>query len=83
MQWVQASEQFKPEAKALFAQGADGWLIAFAKAHDYTVVTQEVFDPLIRKTVPIPNICKEFKVACVDTFSMLRDLRAHFYWKKS
>src|SRR5205814_2020891 len=32
VQWVQAQPQFKPEAKTEFAQVADGWLAAYAKA---------------------------------------------------
>ena len=38
VQWVQASQQFKTEAKAEFAQVADGWLAAYAKAHPHHVV---------------------------------------------
>lgn len=78
MQWVQSSTQFKDEAKSGFANNADGWLTAYAKVHNYTVVTHEVFDPFTRKKIPIPNICKEFKVDCMDTFSMLRNLKTQF-----
>ncbi len=82
MQWVQASSQFRGEAKAEFAQIADGWLVAFAKARSWTVVTHEVYDPSIKKKVPIPNICKEFNVACVDTFAMLRAVHGRFAWDR-
>ena len=83
MQWAQSSKHYKPEAKAEFAQVADGWLVAFAKAHNYTVVTHEVLDPLAKKRIPIPNVCKEFKVPYMDTFEMLRGLRAKFNWKQA
>src|SRR5688572_16118130 len=39
--WVQSQDQFFPEAKAQFASGVDGWLIACAKANDMAVVTHE------------------------------------------
>lgn len=79
--WVEAQDQFLVDAKAEFAAVADGWVVAHAKAHDLTVVTQEVFDQNIRKRVPIPNACKALNVPCVDTFSMLIDLGVQFSWK--
>ena len=81
MQWVQSSNQYLAEAKAEFAQIADGWLVACAKVYNYTVVTHEVHNSLIRKKVPIPNICKEFNVSYVDTFLMLRDLHVRLNWQ--
>lgn len=80
MAWVQGNDQFRPEAKAQFASGADGWLIAYAGVHDFSVVTQEVFDPNVRKKVPIPNVCRQFDVPYVDTFFMLRTLEVRFGW---
>ncbi len=80
MAWVQGNNQFRPEAKAEFARGADGWLIAYAGVHDHAVVTHEVFDPNVRRKVPIPNVCRQFHVLYVDTFSMLRSLEVRFGW---
>ena len=80
MEWVQNSTQFKKEAKAEFAQVADGWLVAYAKLNNYTVVTREEYSPDIRKKVKIPNVCKEFNVNYVDTFTMLRNLGTAFTW---
>jgi predicted nucleic acid-binding protein len=74
MTWVDAQRQFFDAAKASFASGADGWLVAFAKVHKMTVVTLEQFAPEVRKTVPIPNICAAFSVPYTDTFQMLRRL---------
>jgi len=54
MEWVQSQEQFFDAAKAEFAGGMDGWLVAYAKVNDYTVVTHEVYAPDARKKVPIP-----------------------------
>src|SRR6185369_1598626 len=57
VQWVQGQAQFLPLAKAEFAQKPDAWVIAYAKAYGYSVVTHEVLAPDVRKRVPIPNVC--------------------------
>jgi hypothetical protein len=81
VQWVQAEQQFKNEAKSEFAQVADGWLAAYAKAHPHhVVVTHEEFSADVKKRVPLPNVCKRFGVEYIDTFAMLKELQARFYW---
>lgn len=82
MAWVQSNPQFYEAAKAKFAQDADGWVIAYAKAHDCIVVTHEVFNQDSKRRVPIPNVCREFDVDYVDTFKMLRSLEVRFGWDK-
>ena len=77
---LQSNAQFKPEAKAEFAQAADGWIAAYAKVNGNTLVTQEEHAPDAKKRVPLPNVCKQFGVDYVDTFAMLCDLRASFFW---
>jgi hypothetical protein len=79
--WVQEQSQFLPEAKSQFAAGADGWLIAYAKANNLILVTQEVRSPDVRRKVPMPNVCEAFGVAYVNTFDMLRGLEASFSWE--
>jgi hypothetical protein len=74
MIWVQNNPQFMDAAKAKFAADEDGWLVAYAKAKNCIVVTNEVFHPDARKRVPIPNICRQFGIISVDTFQMLRAL---------
>lgn len=76
--WVQDETQYRQEAKDEFASVADGWLIAFAKAEGLVVVTDEVFNPEIRKKVKIPNVCRQFTIECVNTFQMLRELGIRF-----
>lgn len=78
MAWVQAQSQFFDAAKADFASGADGWLVAYAKVKGRTVVTQEVLNPDIKRKVPIPNVCQAFGVPSIDTFEMLRRLGVRF-----
>lgn len=81
MQWVYGNTQYRDEAKAEFAQVADGWLAAYAKAHPgHVVVTHEEFKADAKKRVPLPNVCKQFGVPYVDTFAMLRALQARFDW---
>jgi hypothetical protein len=83
MAWVQDEAQFTPAAKAEFAQVADGWLAAFAKAHGHTLVTHEEFAATAKKRVPLPNVCKQFRIEYQDTFVMLRELEARFLWEKT
>jgi hypothetical protein len=74
MTWVQGQDQFSDAAKAEFARGADGWLVAYAKAKGCIVVTLEVLRPDVKWKVPIPNVCQALGVEVVDTFEMLRRL---------
>jgi len=73
IEWVIRQEQFRDYAKVQFARGADGWLIAYAKAKRCIVVTHEQFSSDAQKKVPIPNVCRQFGVPYVDTFIMLRN----------
>ncbi|TVQ94239.1 MAG: DUF4411 family protein [Chromatiaceae bacterium] len=83
MGWVQASTQFKPAAKSQFANVADGWLAAYAKAHGHVLVTHEEYAPDAKKSVPLPNVCKQFGIQYLDTFAMLRELQARFLWEQA
>lgn len=73
--WVTGQDQYKDAAKAKFAGGADGWLVAYARCNDRIVVTHEQPHDNIRKGVPIPNVCNAFNVSYSNTFEMLRDLK--------
>jgi len=80
--WVYLQPQFTPAAKTEFASVADGWVIAYAAVNGLVVVTHEQFAPEARRKVPMPNVCIEFEVEYVDTFSMLRDLGEEFIRSK-
>ena len=80
MEWAVMSRQFTDAAKDEFARIADPWLVAYAMANDVSVVTNEVFNPGVKKRVKIPNACRHFGVAYQDTYEMLRTLEAHFEW---
>jgi hypothetical protein len=75
---IQAQPQYLPAAKAAFAAGADGWLVAYAKAQNLIVATDEIPNPDIKRRVPIPKVCDAFGVAYVDTFKLLRTLGVSF-----
>lgn len=76
IQWSRLHSQYSETAKAEFASAekADAWLLAHALAGRYAVVTEEAFNPDIRKRIPIPNACRAFHVPHLDTFQMLRQL---------
>lgn len=82
MKWVQAEPQFEPDAKAEFADAADGWVIAYAKTNGLVVVTHEEYAPDVKRKVPMPNVCIEFDVDYCNAFEMLRDLNVQFVLKK-
>ena len=79
MTWVQSQARFLDAAKADFARGADGWLVAYAKVNGCVVVTHEVPAPEARRKVPLPDVCQAFGVPFVDTFAMLRALGVRFH----
>ncbi|MCX7835424.1 MAG: DUF4411 family protein [bacterium] len=75
MRLVQNHSSYTDVAKRTFANDADGWLIAFAKAKQYDVVTNEGTAGSNTTKIKIPNLCKEFNVQCHNLFEMLRMLK--------
>ncbi len=75
MNWVDQQTRFTDAAKAKFAGGADGLLVAYAMARGRVVVTHEQPAPESKNEVKIPDVCLAFNVRPVDTFQMLRELR--------
>ncbi len=80
--WVLDKPQFTADAKARFANVADGWLIAYAKSNGMTLVTHEEMAIDAKAKVPMPNLCVEFGVPYVNTFDMLRELKVRFGLRK-
>jgi hypothetical protein len=81
--WAHGSPQFTDAAKMHFARCADGWLVAAAMVHHAKVVTLETFNPDIKKAIKIPNVARQFRVECVDTFEMLKSLRTSFALRRA
>ena len=79
-QIIEANQDYNEEEIQKFLTGADAWLIAYARANSFIVVSEE--DPARTATslVRIPDICKlkKVKVPHCDTASMLRQLGARF-----
>ena len=57
---------------------ADAWVVAYAHANGFVVVTEEKINREIRRRIPIPNVCQDFDVKCVNTFDMMRQINIHF-----
>jgi predicted nucleic acid-binding protein len=69
--WVN-SRSFDPDAKRDFFRVADFFLIACAKAHGFTLVTHETYEPNRVNRVKIPNVCRGVGVQYCNTFQMLK-----------
>lgn len=74
VQWVETEQQYRTAARTDFADGADGWLVAYAMAHGRIVATNEKATPESKVRVPLPNVCVAFDVEYVGLFEMLRRL---------
>lgn len=61
-----------------FSRGGDCWVIAHALAENGTVVTKESTLHPEAKKARIPDVCKKFDVACIDTVAMLELLDAKY-----
>jgi len=70
------NENYPQHEAAEFLSGADPWVIALAKATNAVVVTQEKLVGSESKKVKIPNVCRKFGVLYIDTYQMLRELKA-------
>jgi len=79
-QWVADQPQYTEYARSEFARGSDAYVIAYAHAYSYVVVTQETPSPNAKKRVKIPDVCSApaFGLRCVDVFQMLRELNVRF-----
>lgn len=82
MQTIKDKKQYDSTALSAFARGEDAWLVAYAHVHKMTVVTLEVQAPQSKSSIKIPDVCKEFDIPCVNTFSMLATLQHQLIWKK-
>lgn len=80
MIWAERHARYSSHAKEEFAMGADGWLVAYARAHGAIVVTNERSAPESKKAIKLPDVCAQFKVQYNNTFAMLRTLNVQFDW---
>jgi len=80
MLWVTRHHQYQDEAKAKFATGADGWLVAHGMATGRIVVTNEQPRPESRNQIKLPDVCNAFAVPFEDTFAMLHKLDVQYHF---
>lgn len=73
-----ASGAYRPSAISAFLSGVDYQLVAYAHAHNHTVVTHEKSSPASLTNIKMPDACNAMGVPCVDPFAMLRNERARF-----
>lgn len=77
--WVNdRARPYSAAAKAQFFSVADYWLVAYALAHQHTVVTHEKPDPNSKRRVKIPDVCIAMGVPWIGPFEMLESLSASF-----
>ncbi len=76
-QWA-TTAYFTQPAQTEFLSGADPFLVAYALAHNHTVVTDEKFIQSEKKRIKIPAACHEFQVPCISPLEMLRTERVRF-----
>lgn len=78
--WAAGKPQYNAAALSQFAQVADTWLVAFAKANNYVVVTQEGSAPDSVTSIKIPDVCNAQGVPHVTTYDMLESLGINLHW---
>ena len=74
--WV-TGQSYEPAAVNTFFQVADYYLVAYAYAHQHTIVTHEVASPSSKK-IKIPNVCIGLKINHMTPYEMLRKDHARF-----
>jgi hypothetical protein len=68
---------YEPGAVSQFLQVADYYLVAYALAHGFDVVTHEVAANSVKK-IKIPNACIALRVKSMSPYEMLRTEKARF-----
>ncbi|MDP2173920.1 MAG: DUF4411 family protein, partial [Candidatus Cloacimonadaceae bacterium] len=73
IEFFPGSRTYPRAAKDKIADISDSWLIAYAKASEAILVTNE--NKKNRTSIiPIPAVCRQFGVEYMNTFEMLRRL---------
>jgi len=80
MGWAKNHRQYRDDAKAKFARGADGWLVAHGMVTGKTVATNEQPSPKSRRSIKLPDVCDKFKVTVTDTFAMVHGLGIKYHY---
>ncbi|RME96209.1 MAG: DUF4411 family protein [Alphaproteobacteria bacterium] len=83
MLWVQRNSKYFDYAKAKFATGADGWLVAHAIVNGVVVITNEQPAPESKREIKLPDVCAQFGVIYKDIFAILHELSVRYEWRMS
>lgn len=75
--WASSDKHYLPSAISIFSDysKADAFLLAYAKAHGYVIVTQESSEPTKRREIPIPDAA--MKIGGIQTINIYELLRKH------
>jgi len=76
--FVKESNQYRETAKNEFASVADSWICAYGMAYGNVIVTNEKYEPDIKKKIKIPNICHEFSINYIGLLEFMRELDIRF-----
>ncbi|MCK9217203.1 MAG: DUF4411 family protein [Firmicutes bacterium] len=76
--FIKESTQYRETAKAEFASVADSWICAYGMAYGNVIVTNEKYEPDIRKRIKIPNVCHEFNLEYIGLLEFMRELDIRF-----
>ena len=71
MKWAQ--DNYEAPAVSEFQRVADSWIVAYALANNWVVVTHEKSAPKSKNRIKIPDACVALGVECLNPFMMLRD----------
>ncbi|WP_078918011.1 DUF4411 family protein [Streptomyces sp. NRRL WC-3725] len=74
--WAQSRMYTAAALTEFLTNAADFFLVAYAAAHNHTLVTHEQPRPEARKRVLIPDACQAMDVTYMNTFMMLRSTKA-------
>ena len=74
---IKANKNYKVWEVAKCLDGADPWLIAYAKAKGGRIVTFEKSEPNARSP-KIPDVANKYNVKCINIYDMLSELKASF-----
>lgn len=74
MSWGNGHAQYSPLAKSDFADfdNADPFAVATALEKSAIVVSQEISAPSSKKNIKLPDVCSQFGINHIDTFTLLR-----------
>lgn len=74
MIWGNNHAQYSVLAKNEFSEfdNADPFIVATALAKSAVAVSQEASAPAAKKSIKLPDVCAQFSVPHIDTFTLLR-----------